>query len=84
MTQTLTFATGAPFADWAGDLLVGALKDRAIVRLDVEGDRVTEAERLFPGAFGRIRDVRFGPDGALWFLTDESDGRLWRAAPATD
>jgi glucose/arabinose dehydrogenase len=76
-----TFYTGSLFPKWQGDLFVGALKDQMIVRLDVEGDRITSEERLFEGTFGRVRDIRTGPDGALWVLTDESDGALIRIRP---
>ncbi len=73
---------GALFPQWDGDLLVGALKFRKIVRLDVEDGAVVGQEDLVPDAFGRIRDVRAGPDGAIWFLTDAAEGRLLRMAPA--
>ena len=75
------FYSGDLFPDWRGDLFVGALRGVHLARLRVEGDRVTPAETLFQGRLGRIRDVRAGPDGALWLLTDERDGRLWRVAP---
>lgn len=73
---------GALFPEWDGDLLVGALKFRKIVRLDVEDGEIAGAEDLVPDAYGRIRDVRVGPDGAIWFLTDAAEGRLLRMAPA--
>lgn len=76
------FYDGALFPEWQGNLFVGALRDRLISRLTVEGDQVAEAERLLPGEFGRIRDIRNGPDGALWFATDASDGALYRIVPA--
>jgi glucose/arabinose dehydrogenase len=67
---------------WQGDLLVGALAGQMLVRLEVEGDTITGEERLLERAIGRIRDVRVGPDGAIYLLTDESDGGLYRLAPA--
>lgn len=70
------------FPAWDGDLLVGALKDRMLVRLDVENGAIVDEERLFRNSFGRVRDVRMGPDGAIWLLTDESDGELLRIAPS--
>jgi len=78
----LTVYQGDLFPDWRGDLLVGALKFQLIARLDLEDGSVIGEERLFEGEFGRIRDVRTGPDGAIWFLTDEDEGALYRMAPA--
>ncbi len=80
----LAFYDGDLFADWRGDLLVGALKFELVARLEMEGDRVVSEERLFEGEIGRIRDVAVGPDGAIWLLTDEDDGGLWRATPVDD
>ena len=77
----LAFYDGDLFPEWRGDLLVGALKYELISRLDLEGDEVVSEERLFEGAFGRIRDVHTGPDGAIWFITDEAGGAVYRAAP---
>ncbi len=78
----LTFYDGTLFPDWQGDLFVGALKDQKLVRLTLDGDRVTNEEILLERAFGRIRDVRSGPDGALWLLTDSSKGALLRIIPS--
>lgn len=78
----LAVVSGPLFPAWRGDLLVGALKDRMLVHLTVEGGRVVGEERLFQRAFGRVRDVRIGPEGAVWLLTDEPDGALIRIAPA--
>lgn len=76
---------GDLFEGWKGDILVGALKYRMIVRLGRENGKLTgEEERLFEGGFGRVRDVEIGPDGAIWFVTDEPVGGLFRAAPARD
>ncbi|WP_332699628.1 PQQ-dependent sugar dehydrogenase [Devosia sp.] len=66
---------------WDGDLLSGGLSGQVLVRLDVEGDEIVGEERLFEGQLGRIRDVRVGPDGAIYLLTDEDNGRLIRVAP---
>ncbi|MEM9012258.1 MAG: PQQ-dependent sugar dehydrogenase [Pseudomonadota bacterium] len=78
----LTRYDGALFPDWQGDVFVGALKFALVVRLDVENGEIVGEERLFEEEFGRVRDIRTGPDGALWFLTDERDGGLYRITPA--
>jgi aldose sugar dehydrogenase len=65
-------------AAWKGSLFVGALKAETLVRLQLEGDRVVAEQRLLQGRIGRIRDVRQGPDGWLYLLTDEDDGRIVR------
>ncbi|WP_295885742.1 PQQ-dependent sugar dehydrogenase [uncultured Thiohalocapsa sp.] len=75
----LTVYTGERFPDWQGDLLSGALKFREIHRLDIEDGRVRDEEKLDIGA--RVRDVRMGPDGELYVLTDEDDGALLRIVP---
>jgi glucose/arabinose dehydrogenase len=74
--------SGKLWPDWTRDIFVGALKFKLISRLGRDGDAVTGEERLFEGVYGRIRDVREGPDGAIWFLTDEDEGALYRVSPA--
>lgn len=66
---------------WRGDLLAGGLSGNVLVRLEMDGDAVVGEERLFEGELGRIRDVRVGPDGAVYVLTDADDGQLIRIAP---
>jgi len=78
----LALSTGKLFPNWKGDLFVGALRAQILVRLDMEDGRVVGEERMFEEEFGRIRDVREGPDGALWLLIDDIDGALLRVAPA--
>lgn len=78
----MAFYDGDAFPEWRGDLFVGALVDRALVRLEMEGDRIVDEERMLAGVLGRIRDVRLGPDGALYLLTDSSNGALVRLKPA--
>ncbi len=78
----LTVYSGDLFPEWQGDLIAGALKFQLLSRLDMEGGRVIGEERLLEGEFGRIRDVRTGPDGAIWFATDERSGGIYRMAPA--
>ena len=73
--------TGGAFPAWRGNLFVGALKERRLVRLVIENDRVTGEEHLLVDRKQRIRDVRQGPDGALYVVTDTTAGELWRIAP---
>jgi glucose/arabinose dehydrogenase len=79
----MAFYEGAMFADWQGDILIGALSPGALVRLTLEGDRVTGEERLLTDA-GRIREVAVAPDGAILVLTDADDGALLRLTPEAD
>lgn len=88
--------TGDLFPQWQGSLFVGALRQQRLVRLDVEllaadgaslpveaaRARVTTEEHLLAERGQRVRDVRQGPDGALYVVTDETAGELWRIAPA--
>lgn len=78
----MAFYTGDKFPAWRGNLFVGSLKFRHLVRLELDGERVVAQERLLENAFGRIRDVRQGPDGFLYLLTDEDEGALIRLEPA--
>ena len=78
----MAFYTGDLFPAWRGNLFVGALKAQLLVRLELDGQKVVKEERLFRGLNERIRDVRQGPDGALWLATDNSAGRILRIAPA--
>ncbi len=64
------------FPEWKNSLFIGALKDKSLIRLTVNGDKVEEKERLLKDRGERIRDVRVGPDGYLYVLTDESNGKL--------
>jgi glucose/arabinose dehydrogenase len=76
----LTFYTGDAFPRWQGDLFSGALKFEQVRRLRLDGTRVVGEEKLTIGE--RVRDVRQGPDGYLYLLTDEDDGALLRIVPA--
>lgn len=78
----MAFYTGDAFPRWRGNLFVGSLKFRYLARVVLDGTRVVAQERLIEGDFGRVRDVRQGPDGLIYVLTDESDGRLIRLQPA--
>ena len=74
--------TGDAFPAWRGDLFVGALKAQQLRRLVRKGGEIVEQEVLLQGVIGRIRDVRQGPDGLLYLLTDERNGGLYRLEPA--
>src|SRR5712671_3650808 len=78
----MTFYTAELFPRWAGSLFTGALAGRMLVRLSLNGNTVTGEERLLQNLHERIRDVRQGPDGALWLLTDSSAGRIVRVTPS--
>jgi aldose sugar dehydrogenase len=78
----MTFYTGELFPAWKGSLFNGALKFQLLSRLELNGDKAVREERLLQDLHERIRDVRQGPDGALYLLTDNSPGRILRIAPA--
>jgi aldose sugar dehydrogenase len=78
----MAFYTADLFPNWKGNLFVGALAGQLLVRLELDGEKVTKEERLLQNLRQRIRDVRQGPDGAIWLLTDSSDGRVLRVTPA--
>ena len=73
--------TGDAFPAWRNSLFVGALRDTRLVRLVLEDGRVAGEEHLLTDRRQRIRDVRQGPDGALYVVTDQENGELWRIAP---
>ena len=72
--------SGKLWPEWMGDIFVGALKFSLISRLSRDGTEITGEEQLFTGRYGRIRDVREGPAGAIWFLS-EAPGALYRVTP---
>jgi glucose/arabinose dehydrogenase len=78
----MAFYTGDIFPAWKGSLFNGALKFEYLSRLTLVGDKAVKEERMLQGLHERIRDVRQGPDGALYLLTDNSRGRILRLAPA--
>ncbi len=78
----LAFYSAKLFPKWSGSLFTGALAGRMLVRLSLDGTAVKSEERLLPNLSERIRDVRQGPDGALWLLTDSSAGRILRVSPS--
>jgi glucose/arabinose dehydrogenase len=79
----MAFYTGDRFPAWRGDLFVGALRDQMLVRLKLDGEKVVKEERMLKNTLGRIRDVRNGPDGFLYLLTDEANGILARLEPVS-
>ncbi len=78
----MAFYTGNLFPGWKGNLFNGALKFKLLSRLMLDGDKAVKEERMLQGVRERIRDVRQGPDGALYLLTDDKAGRILRVAPA--
>lgn len=77
----MTFYTGDKFPEWQGNLLVGALKYRLVARLTLDGENVVAEERFLNRLNERIRDVRQGPDGYVYLLTDSGNGRILRLEP---
>jgi glucose/arabinose dehydrogenase len=77
----MAFYTGDKFPAWRGNLLVGALAYRLVARLTLDGEKVVKEERILNKLSERIRDVRQGPDGYVYLLTDAQDGRLLRLEP---
>ena len=73
------FYNGDAFPEWRGSLFVGALRGTRLVRLVIENDRVVGEEHLLTDRAQRVRDVRQGPDGELYIVTDS--GELWRITP---
>jgi glucose/arabinose dehydrogenase len=77
----MAFYTGDLFPQWKGNLFIGALKFKDVRRLVMKGDRIVGEEVLLSNLNERIRDIRQGPDGALYILTDNAKGRILRLAP---
>lgn len=77
----MAFYDGDKFPSWKGDLFVGALKFRHLRRIRLDGNKVTGQEELLKELNERIRDVRAGPNGYLWVLTDDREGKLIRLEP---
>jgi glucose/arabinose dehydrogenase len=78
----MTFYSGRLFPAWQGNLFVAALAGKHLSRLVLDDERVIGEERLLTDLDTRMRDVRQGPDGALYVMTDGQDGRILRLAPA--
>jgi glucose/arabinose dehydrogenase len=77
----MAFYVGHPQSPWNNSLFLGALADRNLIRLTLDGDRIVGEERLLGDLGARIRDVRVGGDGNVYVLTDEDDGRLLKLEP---
>jgi glucose/arabinose dehydrogenase len=71
--SSLLFYSGSEFPQWRGDAFIGGLSSQSIVRIEFDGDKAREAERYGMGM--RVRAIEQGPDGALWILEDEREGR---------
>ncbi|MCG6540354.1 PQQ-dependent sugar dehydrogenase [Pseudomonas sp. KSR10] len=74
----MAFYDAQRFPEWQRNLFIGALVDQSLIRLQLDGDKVTHDERLLKDMGARIRDVRLGPDGFLYLLTDSPSGKLLR------
>jgi glucose/arabinose dehydrogenase len=77
----LAIYRGDLFEEWKGNFLIAGLSSKALIRLALEGDRVVGEERLLMGKGERIREVVEGPGGAVYVLTDDSDGEIWKLTP---
>ncbi|MBL8697721.1 MAG: PQQ-dependent sugar dehydrogenase [Alphaproteobacteria bacterium] len=77
----MAFCTSSVYPGWRGSLFIGALAGRLLVRLELDGERVVREERLLERQIGRIRDVRQGPDGRIYVVTDSDEGAVLRLDP---
>ena len=80
----MAFYTGDLFPQWKGNLFLGALAASELIRLELDGDKVVHEERLLGALQQRIRDVRQGPEGALYVLTDAVEGKLLKISPVKE
>ncbi len=80
--SSMALYTGERFPQWRGDLLIGALVEKEVRRVDLEDGDVVGQESLFRELDSRIREVRMGLDGHLYLLTDGEEGKLLRVQPA--
>ncbi len=77
-TSGLAFLTSDRYPGWKGSAFIGGLRSQLLVRLELDGRKVVREERLLQDLGERIRDVRQGPDGWLYVVTDSTDGRIIR------
>ena len=80
-TSGLAFYSGDLFKGWKGNLLAGGLAGLILERLVLEGGKVVAVEHLLKDRKERVRDVRVGPDGAVYVMTDDDDGKVLRLTP---
>lgn len=78
----MAFYDGDRFPNWRGDVLLGALRGQALIRVRLDGEKFVEDEVMLVGHLPRVRDVRIGPDGHVYLLTDQPNGALLRLDPA--
>jgi glucose/arabinose dehydrogenase len=79
----MAFYTGDRFPGWKGNVLIGALAGGVVARMTLDGEKVVAEERMFAGTGNRFRDVRQGPDGFVYLLTDARDGKVLRLRPGS-
>ena len=77
----MAFLTSDRYPGWKGQLFIGSLRAQALIRIELAGNVVVKQERLLQNLNERIRDVRQGPDGFLYLLTDNAGGRILRLMP---
>ena len=77
----LQFYTGNAFPAWRGSAFIGGMGSRRLVRLVLDGTKVVGEEHLLADRNQRVRDVRQGPDGMLYLVTDEAAGAVWKLVP---
>ncbi len=77
----MEYYTGSAFPAWRGSIFIGGLASQRLVRLAIKDKRVVGEEHLLTDRGKRIRDVRQGPDGSIYVVTDESNAELWKLAP---
>ena len=77
----MAFLRSQPASPWNDSLFLGALADRNLIRLSLDGNAIVGEERLLQDLGERIRDVRVGAEGEVYVLTDAEDGKLLRLRP---
>jgi glucose/arabinose dehydrogenase len=75
----MIFYDGNVFPEWKNSMMIGGLTSTGIVRVDVDGKQAREVERIPLSV--RVRDVEQGPDGTIWVLTDEDNGKILQLKP---